>query len=110
MIAYNLVCAKGHEFEGWFQGGAAYETQEADGVLACPLCGDTHIRKAIMAPSIRKSAVTPAQVAPAGAHAAPVDPQKLRQFMAGYRKFVEENADYVGPRFPEEARKIHYGE
>ena len=38
------------------------------------------------------------------------DPQKLRQFMAGYRKFIEENADYVGPRFPEEARKIHYGE
>ena len=110
MIAYHLVCAKAHEFEGWFKSSAAYDAQEAEGSLACPLCGDAHIRKAIMAPSVRKSTQPVAQTASAGPQPGPVDPQKLRQFMAGYRKFIEQNADYVGPRFPEEARKIHYGE
>jgi len=108
VIAYNLVCAKGHEFEGWFQNSGAYEEQEAGGALVCAVCGDSHIRKAIMAPSIRKSAA--GDPAPAGANHPPADPQKVRQFMAGYRKFIQENADYVGQRFPEEARKIHYGE
>jgi hypothetical protein len=59
-------------------------------------------------PDLRRRACEKSDVAPADANAA--DSQKLRQFMAGYRKFVEENADYVGPKFPEEARKIHYGE
>jgi len=111
VITYNLACAKGHEFEGWFANSAAYDAQEAQNILACPICGDAHVKKAIMAPAVRNS-VTKAKgksgVAPAEANAA--DSQKLRQFMAGYRKFVEENADYVGPKFPEEARKIHYGE
>jgi len=111
VIAYNLACAKGHEFEGWFKDSAAYDAQEAQRALACPMCGDAHVRKAIMAPAV-KTSVTKAKgkqdVAPAQANSP--DPQKLRQFMAGYRKFIEENADYVGPRFPEEARKIHYGE
>jgi hypothetical protein len=111
VITYNLACTKGHEFEGWFKDSAAYEAQAGRGALACPLCGDVHVTKAIMAPAVRTS-VTKAkgktELVP-GAAQAP-DPQKLRQFMAGYRKFIEENADYVGPRFPEEARKIHYGE
>ena len=110
MITYNLACTKGHEFEGWFKDSAAYDVQEAGGTLACPVCGDTQVKKAIMAPSVMtsvtkaKGATTPASPSP------PVDGQKLRQFVAGYRKFIQENADYVGPRFPEEARKIHYGE
>ena len=111
MITYNLACARGHEFEGWFKDSAAYDSQEAGAALACPVCGDGHVKKAIMAPSVRNS-VTKAKgktdIAPNQADAP--DAKKLRQFMAGYRKFVEENADYVGPRFPEEARKIHYGE
>jgi hypothetical protein len=64
-----------------------------------------------MAPAV-KASITKAkgkmEVAPAAGNSP--DPQKVRQFMAGYRKFIEENADYVGPKFPEEARKIHYGE
>jgi hypothetical protein len=117
VIAYNLACSEGHEFEGWFQSGAAYDAQEAQGALACPFCGDAQVKKAIMAPAVRTS-VTKAKgktdLAPTQPGGAPAidkpDPQKLRQFMAGYRKFIEQNADYVGPRFPEEARKIHYGE
>jgi hypothetical protein len=111
VIAYNLICRDGHEFEGWFKDSAAYDAQAKKGVLTCPFCGDDDVKKAIMAPAV-KTSVTKAkgrqEVAQADANKP--DAQKLRQFMAGYRKFVEENAEYVGPKFPEEARKIHYGE
>jgi hypothetical protein len=108
VITYNLACARGHEFEGWFKDSAAYDFQEADGSLACPACGDVHVKKAIMAPSVMTS-VTKAK-GNAAPSATPIDQQKLRQFVAGYRKFIQDNADYVGAQFPEEARKIHYGE
>jgi len=107
VIAYSLTCKDGHEFEGWFANSMAYAAQEKAGDLVCPVCGDGSVTKAIMAPSVRNS-VTKAKgrstVAP------PDEQQKLRQFVAGFRKYVEDNADYVGPKFPEEARKIHYGE
>ena len=107
MIAYSLTCKDGHEFEGWFANSMAYAAQEKAGDLVCPVCGDASVTKAIMAPAVRNS-VTKAKgrstVAP------PDEQQKLRQFVAGFRKYVEDNADYVGPKFPEEARKIHYGE
>jgi hypothetical protein len=86
--------------------------------LACPVCGDAKIAKAIMAPSV-KTSVTKAKgndvievpaPKPPGSPNSAQDAQKVRQFIAGYRKFIEENAEYVGRRFPEEARKIHYGE
>lgn len=109
MIAYNLVCKDGHEFEGWFASSDAYAAQEKAGDLVCPICGDPHIGKAIMAPAV-KTSVTKAKGRLAPPQAAAADQQKLRQFVAGFRKYVEENADYVGPQFPEEARKIHYGE
>jgi hypothetical protein len=104
-----MACAKGHEFEGWFKDSAAYDSQESGGTLACPMCGDAHVRKAVMAPSVMTS-VTKAKGSAPAAPLSSADSQKLRQFVAGYRKFIQENADYVGPRFPEEARKIHYGE
>ena len=103
MIAYNLVCAEGHEFETWFKDGATYDTQEACGELICPICGDNHIRKGVMAPSVKASATK-------RKGRIELDSATARRYMTGYRKFVEKNAEYVGPRFPEEARKIHYGE
>ena len=106
MIVYTLACAAGHEFEGWFKDSAAYETQAAAKALSCPACGDMAITKAIMAPAVKGSVTKAKGVAETTA----AEQQKLRQFAAGFRKFVEENADYVGPKFPEEARKIHYGE
>jgi len=107
MIAYHLACTKGHKFEGWFKDSAAYDFQEARGVLCCPTCGDARIKKAVMAPSVKNS-VTKAK----GRETEPVaaDVPSRRQYVAGLRKFVEENAKYVGPRFAEEARKMHYGE
>jgi hypothetical protein len=105
-----MACAKGHEFEGWFKDSAAYDSQESGGTLACPMCGDAHVRKAIMAPSVKTSVTKAKGNAMPASPLSPADSQKLQQFVAGYRKFIKDNADYVGPRFPEEARKIHYGE
>jgi hypothetical protein len=107
VISYNLACIRGHEFEGWFKNSAAYDSQAAGGALCYPTCGEAEVRKAIMAPAVRTS-VTKAKGRPE--IVAPDEPQKPKKYISGLRKFVEENADYVGPRFPEEARKIHYGE
>ncbi|MDE2134164.1 MAG: DUF1178 family protein [Alphaproteobacteria bacterium] len=101
MIVYNLRCDSGHEFEGWFKDGAAFDAQAAEGKLLCPMCDSRHVEKAIMAPAV---AGTKKSVS------AKDELKKMRQFVSGMRKYVKENADYVGPKFPEEARKIHYGE
>jgi hypothetical protein len=106
VIVYSLNCPKGHAFEGWFKDSAAYDAQASDGKLVCPVCDSHKIEKAPMAPSL-PSAVGERKNAPA---AASDELRKMRRFMTGLRKYVEDNADYVGPRFPEEARKIHYGE
>jgi hypothetical protein len=101
VIVYNLRCRNAHEFEGWFRDSAAFDSQSKSGELRCPVCESRKVEKAIMAPSVsgaKKSTVTEAEA------------KKMRQFMTGLRKYVQDNADYVGRKFPEEARKIHYGE
>lgn len=102
MIVYNLHCKNSHEFEGWFKDSAAFDAQAAAGKLVCPTCNSRGVEKAIMAPAVagtKKVDVTP-----------PDELRKMRQFMTGLRKYVQDNAEYVGPNFAEEARKIHYGE
>ena len=101
MIVYNLKCANGHGFEAWFQNGAAFDTQSGEGKLLCPMCESRKIEKAPMAPAVAGTKK---------AASAKDELKKMRQFVTGMRKYVEANADYVGPSFPEEARKIHYGE
>jgi len=102
MIVYSLRCRNGHEFEGWFKDSAAFDAQAQSNRLVCPTCNSRKIEKAIMAPSVagtkKKSA------------SAPEEMRRMRQFMTGLRKYVQDNAEYVGPNFAEEARKIHYGE
>jgi hypothetical protein len=107
VIAYSLTCKDGHEFEGWFASSTAYDKQAQAGDLACPVCGDANVTKAIMAPAVMTS-VTKSKGKTVASQ--PADPKKVRQLIAGFRKHIEENADYVGPQFAEEARKIHYGE
>jgi hypothetical protein len=99
VIVYNLRCKNGHEFEGWFRDSASFDTQSCDGSLSCPTCNSPRVEKAIMAPSLaaNRNADAPRRDA-------------TRQFMTGLRKYVQEHAEYVGPKFAEEARKIHYGE
>ena len=101
MIVYNLRCRNAHEFEGWFRDSAAYDAQAQGGSLTCPVCDSRKVEKAIMAP-----AVSGAKKQVSGAEEA----KQMRQFMTGLRQYVQRNADYVGPNFAEEARKIHYGE
>ena len=159
MILFALRCSADHQFEAWFRNGAAYDEQAAAHQIACPICGDTVIGKAPMAPRIAKgvaraadrareqaeavAANAPPSAAPAApANAVPAalpapipapvplpnaadvvaalppslnDAQReavaevMRQ-LTEVRRSVEKNCDYVGDRFAEEARRIHYGE
>ena len=100
MILFTLRCAAGHEFEGWFRDGDGFEAQQTAGEITCPHCGDTEVEKALMAPNIARSrAKTP-----------PMSPAQLRAALVELRRQVETNCDYVGERFAEEARRIHYRE
>ena len=123
MIRYALVCAKGHGFESWFQNSAAYDKQAKRGLVECPVCGDTKVEKAIMAPRIagtrkrgKVSVPVPMGDVPAAdavkAPVAMVSPQE-QEFRAKLKELKEhltKNSDYVGQKFPEEARKMHYGD
>jgi hypothetical protein len=102
VIAYSLRCHKGHEFEAWFRDSAAFDDQSLAGAVSCPSCHSVRVEKAIMAPAVSGTRKT--------RKAAARDARQMRQFMTGLRKYVQDNADYVGPNFAEEARKIHYGE
>jgi hypothetical protein len=122
MIRYALVCEKGHAFESWFQNSAAYDKQHKRGLIACPVCNSAKVEKAIMAPRLAASADAPPAAAaesPPGpevpapaAKAVMMSPQEreFRQKLKELREHVTKNADYVGQKFPEEARKMHYGE
>ena len=131
MIRYALVCRKGHAFESWFENSAAYDKQAKRGLVSCPICGDLKVEKAIMSPKISSggqrgeaappsgpaapTAVTPSPGTPAEAANAPValmSPQEreFRQKLKELREHLTRNADYVGQKFPEVARKMHYGE
>jgi len=100
MILFTLRCAAGHEFEGWFRDGDGFGVQQQAGEIACPECGDTQIEKALMAPNIGRSR-----------HQAPaISPAQMRAALVELRRQVETNCDYVGERFAEEARRIHYKE
>ena len=134
MIRYALACEHAHTFESWFQNSAAYDRQAKRGLVTCPTCGSAKVEKAVMAPRLARSeaagAAPPvpalsAVPAPAAPPALPMPPlpapktpvaimspkeHELRQKLKELRDHVTKNANYVGPRFPEEARKIHYGE
>jgi hypothetical protein len=121
MIKYALICDKLHEFESWFPDSAAYDKQAKRKLIACPQCGSTSVEKAIMAPRLagaRKRATAPETPAPAEAvqpEKAPVamlspQEQEFRAKLKELRDHLTKNADNVGAKFPEEARKMHYGE
>jgi hypothetical protein len=126
MIKYALVCEKGHEFESWFADSAAYDKQRKRKLVACPVCESVKVDKAIMAPRVAAKkgkraapieAPAPAPVAnetPAGppAPVAMISPQEMefRSKLKELRDHLVKNAENVGAKFPEEARKMHYGE
>ena len=129
MIRYALACDLAHDFESWFPSAGAYDAQAARGLVACPVCGSEKVEKQIMAPSIARKDRGPAArgvepEAPEPLSTAPAPPpeapqplallsekeQAFRAMLKAVREHVTKNADYVGPRFAEEARKMHYGE
>lgn len=108
MIRYNLVCTAGHDFESWFRDAAAFDKASKAHAVTCPECGTSDVVKALMAPSV---ATARKREAAAVKVAAP-DPRQVAmvEMMRKLREHVTENADYVGAKFAEEARKIHYQE
>jgi len=134
MIRYALNCTDGHVFESWFQNSGAFEKQKKRDLVTCPICGSAKVEKAIMSPQLVRTDVErpPAPIPPPPAP--PLNPQavppvpapvpagkssvaimsrqerELRQKLRELRDHVTKNANYVGGRFPEEARKMHYGE
>lgn len=99
MILFDLRCAKGHDFDGWFRDGATFDRQAAAGAISCSICGDTEVSKALMTPAVASGPKRDEQRA-----------AQVLKALRGMQRHVESNFDHVGRRFPEEARKIHYGE
>lgn len=124
MIRYALACDQGHNFESWFADSAAFDKQAKRKLVTCPHCGSAKVEKAIMAPQISTSkkrkgrAETPAETPPAAASpeanapVAMISPQEheFRSKLRELREHLTKNADNVGARFSDEARKMHYGE
>ena len=124
MIRYSLSCDKGHSFDSWFADSSAFDKQAKRGLVTCPHCGSAKVEKAIMAPRLsgarkRGTPVEAPQTAPAasgqaqeGQPVAMISPmeQEFRAKLKELREHIVKNADDVGQKFPEEARKMHYGE
>ena len=123
MIRYSLRCERGHAFESWFQSSSAYESQEKRKLVSCPSCGSVKVERGIMAPQIVSKkgredarAAPAAEVASTGVAATESTPllmaqeRELRAKIKELRDHITKNADNVGERFPNEARKMHYGD
>lgn len=122
MIHYQLRCDSGHAFESWFRSSETFDTQSRAGLVECPACGSTAVRRGLMAPAIAKRAkgkastpapepaeAPPPEVVAAGLPA-PAMPAEMRAALQRMRAEVERNCDHVGPRFAEEARAMHRGD
>ncbi len=105
MIRFALLCDKGHEFDGWFRDNAAFDLQVEAREVGCPYCGSTKISKGLMAPNIAVKSNRKV----AAATAAP-DAAEVVETFRKMRDYVQDNSDYVGDKFAEEARRIHYDE
>ena len=123
MIRYSLVCERKHQFEVWFKNSADYGRQVKRSLVTCPTCGSAKVEKALMAPALgrgsrkasdaaRPDPTTPPAPPEAKAPVAMMSPQEreFRTKLKELRDHLVKNADNVGSRFPEEARKMHYGE
>jgi hypothetical protein len=112
VIRYALCCEAGHTFESWFNNSAAFDRQAARGLVACPMCGSAKVEKAIMAPALAGEREAPAPAEPEKNPVAIVSKEEteLRKKLKELRDHIVKSADYVGEKFPEEARRMHYGE
>jgi hypothetical protein len=115
MIVFDLACREGHRFEGWFGSSADYEDQRARGLIACPTCGDAQVAKAPMAPSVpakgnSRQEVLPPETRPMANTPIPPEMRKALAALAKAQGEALKNSTWVGDKFAEETRKMHYGE
>ena len=115
MIRYALVCQQAHDFESWFPSSEAFEDQRSRNLVTCPVCGSALIEKQIMAPSVldKKAPYSEQTAHTTTAQKLTVldeKEQNLRHFLHSLHEHVQKHSEHVGERFPEEARKMHYGE
>lgn len=119
MILYDLTCDQDHTFESWFRNSAAAEKVLKARQSPCPTCGSTKVRKAPMAPRLSKGSDEIVTPTPAGEVMPPLKQplesmaeamEKAATALAELRDTIEKTFDHVGEKFPEEARRIHYGE
>jgi len=103
VIHYALVCENEHKFEAWFRNAEAYDEQHKRGIVSCPVCMSGVVEKALMAPAVSRA--NSEKVSLSIGH-----PQhaQLRDALKALRNKVTSEADYVGDKFAEEARKIHF--
>ena len=125
MIRYALGCDNAHAFESWFPSSEAFESQRARGLVTCPVCDSGAVEKQIMAPAIARQDKATAR-APVPSESRPALPeapaasqpmallseetQAMRAMLRAFREHVTRTAENVGPRFADEARKMHHGE
>jgi hypothetical protein len=105
VIRFTLNCDQGHSFEGWFRNNEDFDTQSKRGFVECPVCRSSRVSKALMAPAVSTGRKKEKLALAIG--------EERRKMMAQLKELsakVRENADYVGDKFAEEARKIHFGE
>lgn len=128
MIVFDLKCYdNGHVFEGWFASSAEYEKQREGGMIACPICGDSYIRKAVMSPAVGAKSNQRTIPSSSGHHApvegergisfsnatATADMEQLRSLiskLAEVQTRMLEKSEWVGRDFADRARSMHYGE
>jgi hypothetical protein len=118
MILYALACDNGHRFESWFPGSAAFDEQAARKLVACPICRSTAVAKTIMAPAVLGRVEGPSAAPPPDAETGPavapalLDPARMaaRSFVKAIRERVLSEAEDVGDKFPDQARKMHDGD
>lgn len=118
MIHYALRCQDDHSFDGWFKDSTTFEKMARRGLVECPVCGSTRVERALMAPAIgraakakgRPDAKPEAKASPPAKAAGGTIPAEMLAMLQRLRAEIEKTCDYVGPRFAEEARRIHEGE
>jgi hypothetical protein len=111
MIVFDLKCGQAHIFEAWFGSSSDYADQQSRGLIACPICNDTSIEKAAMAPAVPAKGNQDRGAQPmAMAGADPAAAKAMLAKLAEMQKALTDSSEYVGGRFAEEARAIHYGE
>jgi hypothetical protein len=109
MKVFNLCCDQEHAFEGWFASGEDYDRQLAVGMIECPVCASTEVRKLLSAPRLNLGGHEVSESSAKEPVAMPND-QSMRSMMLQIARHIAVNSEDVGERFPEEARRIHYDE